>query len=142
MALGPDPADLYVWRDDGSGSEFAKDESISGRITQQWNPHSMAQEAALKIANSKLRCPLARDQSFVCGGVSARGAVSSNELAKWRGPAFVLDVDGAGATVKFQGQTLRAARYCARKRSDPEAVGDVEWDPAFECSEDMKVWPS
>ena len=51
--------------------------------------------------------------------------IGRNTVPKWRGPAAILDYDATGATAKFQNQTFKVARYCARKRRGPVGVGDL-----------------
>ena len=59
----------------------------------------------------------------------------------WRGPAVVLDIDGAGVTAYFEGKMFEVARYCVRKSADPKGVGEVEWIPASDRPNAMEVWP-
>ena len=42
-----------------------KKSSLSGQFAQQWKLHVMAQEAALKMAASKLRSLVAYNRSFI-----------------------------------------------------------------------------
>ena len=42
----------------------------------------------------------------------------------------ILDIDETGATLEFRSQTLRAARYCERKKLGEKVVGEVKWNPA------------
>ena len=60
----------------------------------------------------------------------------------WRGPDKILGVDDAGAPVKFQSRTLKAARYCARKKVDAQNVGDADWSPAPGESDTLDGMPS
>ena len=46
-----------------------------------------------------------------------------------RSPAKIPDTDEAGATVQFQSQTFKVARYCVRKQVEEKDAGVVEWNP-------------
>ena len=41
----------------------------------------------------------------------------------------MLDIDATGETVKFQSQTFKVARFCARKKVGAKDIEDVEVDP-------------
>ena len=82
----------------------------------------MPKEAALKeVADCHLRRPLASNKLFNCAdahvGDSAPPLKAPNRESapRRRGPAKILDIDDAGATVKFQSQTFKVSRYCVRK---------------------------
>ena len=45
------------------------------------------------------------------------------------GPALISDIDEAGATVKFQSQTYKVARFYARKKREETEVERAELDP-------------
>ena len=92
----------------------------------------MAQEAALKeVANSKLRRLPARKKSFKCTDVQIGDAAiffeATNRKIKprWRGPERILDIDETGATVKFQSQTSKVARFCVRKKVEEKDVEEA-----------------
>ena len=77
-----------------------------------------AQEAALKqVADSKLRRLLAYNKSFNCTGINVGDSVlfykkqNRKRSRRRRGPAKISDVDETGATVAFQSQTSKVARY-------------------------------
>ena len=83
----------------------------------------MAREAAVKeMANSILRRLLARNESRCCAdvkiGESALSFLAANGMGapRRRGPAKLLDIDEARATVKSQSQRFQVARYCAREQ--------------------------
>ena len=69
----------------------------------------MAQERALKEkANSRLRRLLALNKSFTYADVKIGDAVlfykaqNKKSTPRRRGPTLILDIEGTGATVKFQ----------------------------------------
>ena len=41
-----------------------------------------------------------------------------------------MDIDETGETAKFQPQTFKVARYCARKKVEENGVEEVAWGPA------------
>ena len=95
----------------------------------------MAQEAALKeIANSRLRRLLAYNKSFTCADVKIGDTVrlykaQSKESTPGRmGPALILDIDDAGAMVKFQSQIFKVARFCVRKKAGRKGAEEPELD--------------
>ena len=45
------------------------------------------------------------------------------------GPASIADIDETGATAKFQAQTFKVERSCARKKVEAKEVEDSELDP-------------
>ena len=47
-------------------------------------------------------------------------------VGKKSAPAGVSDMDEVGVTVRIQGQTVKGARFCVRKRQDPGDVVNVE----------------
>ena len=108
-----------MWPADDADLKFAQYTSISGQIAQQRKKRG-GRRALNEITGSKLRRLLARNKSFGCPDISAEDSVLAYTLAgrkrapRWRGPAVVLDIDVIGAAVEIQGQTFRAARYCAR----------------------------
>ena len=115
--------DLYGWDDTDEDLLFVQDASISGQFAQQWQLRIRAQEAALKeIARSKLRRLLACNKIFVCVDVEVGDvalfyqAPHEKSNARRRGPAAILDFGEFGATLKFQSQTLKVARYCVRRK--------------------------
>ena len=93
-----------------------------------------AQAATLReIAHSKLRRLLARNKTFNCAerdvGDMALFYKAQNRKSspRRRGPAEVLEIDEAGATVSFQRQNSKVARYCGSKRTkDSEVTGRDE----------------
>ena len=92
-----------------------------------------AQEAELEeVANSKLRCPLAYTETFICadfkfgGSVFSHKAPSRKSQPKWRGPAWILDTDETGVAARYRSQTFKVARNCLRRRQGEEEVGDKE----------------
>ena len=56
-------------------------------------------------------------------------AQSKEGAPRRRGPALILGIDEAGVTVKFQSQTFKVARFCARKKGEQKDVEDAELDP-------------
>ena len=56
-------------------------------------------------------------------------AQSKKSALRRRGPALISDIDETGATVKFQSQTFKVARFCARKRREEKDVEGDELDP-------------
>ena len=44
----------------------------------------------------------------------------------WRRPAAILDINEAGVTIKFRGQTYKVAGYCVRRKVGPKDVGEVK----------------
>ena len=106
-------------------------------LLRQWAIRMMAQEAPLKkMARSKLSSLLARDRWFNCTEVKVGDSVPSyksvnrESTPRSHGPPAILDIDGAGATAKFQRQKSRVAKYCARGQDPPGDVGDMKWNPA------------
>ena len=96
----------------------------------------MAQEPASKeIANSRLRRLLAYNTPFNCAAVKTRDTVLLNKTQdkrsapRWRGPELIPDIDETGVTVKFQSQTFKVARFCARNKVEATHVEDTEVDP-------------
>ena len=89
-----------------------------------------------EVANSNLCRLLAQNKSFDCadvhGGDTASFYKASNRESapRRRGPAKILDVADTAATAKFQSQTFKVARYCARGKADAQDVGEVHSDPA------------
>ena len=55
---------------------------------------------------------------------------------------MALDVDGAGVTVEFQGQTFKVARIRTRKRRDSTRVVNAEWEPPAGIGGEGDLWPS
>ena len=83
----------------------------------------MAQEAAFKeVANRKLRRLLAYSGSFDCSFVKIGnsvlfyGAANHKSAPRRSSPAKMSDIDGTGATAKFQSQTFKVERACAMKK--------------------------
>ena len=101
-----------------------------------------------QIAKSKLRRLPAHNQSFARTDCAIGDSVLSYEVAFWKcGPrrrcsAIVLGIDASGITANCQGQAFQVARYCVHKRVDPKNVGEVQWTPDSDRSEEMEVWPS
>ena len=81
-----------------------------------------------EIVNSKLRRPLSRNKTFNCAEIDVGGmlllykAQNRKSSPRWRGPTEVLDIDETGATVSFQSQNFKAARYCVRKQMKDSEV--------------------
>ena len=79
MVIGSNSVDSYSWQVGVEDLQFAQDTLISEQFAQHWELRMVAQKAALKeLANSELRCLLARNQSFECtaakiGRVGRRG---------------------------------------------------------------------
>ena len=97
----------------------------------------MAQEAAPhEVANSEFRRLPARNKSPCCADVKVGDsalfykAVNRKRTPRRRSLAKISDVDDAGATVKFQSQTFKGARYCARRKVEAQDVETAEGDPA------------
>ena len=61
----------------------------------------------------------------VGGSVFRFNSVGRKSVPKWRVPAVFLDTDDTGVAAKFRGQTLKAARLCAREGVGPKDVGKV-----------------
>ena len=59
-----------------------------------------------------------------------------------RGPAKILDVIDARATVKFTSRTFKVARYCVRKKPDAQDAGEADWDSASRESDTWDGSPS
>ena len=83
----------------------------------------MAQEATLEeIANRKLRRLLAFNMSLTCADVELGDtalfcrAQRKKSAPRWRGPAFISDIDETGVTVKFQSQTSRCRGSAKEKK--------------------------
>ena len=109
MVFGSGPADSFRRGDGKDGALlFAQGPLLSVQFVQQWKLRMMAQGAALKeVANSKLRRPLAYNESSKCtdarigDAALLRKAVNRKSTPQWRGPVETPDIDGAGATVTF-----------------------------------------
>ena len=126
-----------MWQDGDSNLHFVCNALISGHFTQQRTLRTLAQEATLwVIADSRMRRFASRNKYFKCADVQpGRSAplnksVGRRSAPKWCGPEAVIGTDAGGVTAKFQGQSYKVARYCVRRRVDPEVAGSVEWDPA------------
>ena len=101
LVLGLSPVDLMELDDRDEDLLFAQDTSLPGQV-------ALAQGSALKgTANSALRRLLAREKSLCCTdaeiGDSALSYKAANRMRtpRRRGPTKFLDIDEAGATVKF-----------------------------------------
>ena len=112
---------------------FAQDTSLASQFVNQWALRAKAQEATLKeIANSMLRRLLARNQTFNCAVIDVGDMVlffkarNRKSFPRRRGPAKVLEIDDAGATVSFQSQNFDVARYCVRKRTKDSEVAESD----------------
>ena len=57
-------------------------------------------------------------------------AANRGGTPRWRGPARILGIDEAGATVQFQPRTSKVARYCAPKKVEETGVEGAEWNSA------------
>ena len=97
----------------------------------------MAQEAAPReVGCSNSRRLLAQNQLCNCAdaqvGESDLFYKASNRKGapKRRGPAKILDVDDAAATVKFRSQTFKAARHSPGGEKDVQDFGGVDGNPA------------
>lgn len=102
----------------------------------------MAPEAAFKeVANRKLRRLLAYSGSFDCSFVKIGnsvlfyGAANHKSAPRRSSPAKMSDIDGTGATAKFQSQTFKVARACAMKKMEPQDAGELERNPASAASD-------
>ena len=144
LVLGFSPVDLMELDDRDEDLLLAQDTSLPGQVARQWELRVIAQESALKgTANSALRRLLARDKSLFCTDVeigdSALSYKAANRMStpRRRGPTKFLDIDEAGATVKFQGQRFKLAHTCVRKKTGRYDVSEVEWDPA-NCALDSR----
>ena len=109
---------------------LAEDTSLSGRAVQQWGLRATAQEAALKeIAYSRLRQLLAFSESVACAEVKIGDAAllcnaqGRKSAPRRRGPASILDIDGAGVTGRWRG-------FARESGGGDEGVADAELDPA------------
>ena len=97
-----------------------------------------AQDAMLKeMGNGKLRRILDRNQTFENTDTAVgdpeifHKQISCKSAPKRRRPAVILDIDATGATVKFQSQSSKIARWCVHKRAatsldTPVGRNDVE----------------
>ena len=97
----------------------------------------VGQKAALtETANSEPRRLLARNHSFYCAEVKAEysllfsNSVSRKSAPRRRGTAAISDIDEAGVTTRFRGQTFKVARFCVCRQVAPKDAGEVEWNPA------------
>ena len=109
----------------------------------------MAREDALgDVVNRKLRPLLTNKKGFNCTDVKIRdsatsyGAANNQSAPRRRGPTEILDSDETGATVKFQSQTFKVARFCLRKTREPQAAGDLNRNPAPGTSDTRDEAPS
>ena len=50
-----------------------------------------------------------------------------------------MDIDGAGETVEYRGQTFKAARYCVRKKMAEKDESEVEWHPQERWTHGMET---
>ena len=57
-------------------------------------------------------------------------AMNRKTASRWRAAGKILDIDEAGVTVKFQSQTLKVARYRARKKLGEMDAREAEWNPS------------
>ena len=138
MVFGSNPACLFGWEDAGGDMLFMQDTSLSGQFAQQWELRIRAQEMVIEeVANRKLRRPLAYNKSpnradiAIGDSVLFYKAQSLKSLPRWRGPARILDIHETGATVTFQSQTLKVARYCVRKRQEEKDAQEEEWQTSM-----------
>ena len=90
----------------------------------------MAREAALKeIANSRLRRLLGFNKSITCADVKIGDTVlfykarRKESAPRRRGPALISDIYDTGATVEFQLQTFKVARFCVREKGEGGGCG-------------------
>ena len=104
---------------------FAQDTPTLGQFAQQRQLRVSAQGAALKaIANSKLRRLLAHSKTFDCVDIKVGEsgcfykAPRKKSNPRWRSPAALPDIDESGATLKFQPQSCKVARFCVRRKSE------------------------
>ena len=75
MVFGSNPADFSGSGERGRNLMFSLDTSLSGQFAQLWGPRVRAQVAALReVANSILRRPLARNESFKCADLAIGGS--------------------------------------------------------------------
>ena len=56
-------------------------------------------------------------------------STNKKSTPRWQGPAEILDNDVTGAPAKFQSQTFKVARYCARKKVAAKDAEDAKLDP-------------
>ena len=133
---GCDPVDLYGWEGQDEDLAFAQGTSLSGQLVQQWELRMMAQEAALEeIAASGVRRSLAFKKPCTCTDVEIGDTVLSYEAQRKKstprreGPAVISDIDGTGATAKFQSQIFNVARICVREKGEEKDVEDAELVP-------------
>ena len=96
----------------------------------------MARGAALKgVSYIKFRILSAYNKPLRCTDVQNSSTMRAYTIAyregapNWRGPAKIMAIDDTGATVKFQAQTLKVARYCFWKKVGEEDVEEAEWKP-------------
>ena len=136
LVFGPNPVDLFSWGDTHEDLRFAQGASLSGQLVQRRKLRMMAREAALKeAANIEMGRLLAYNEAFNCTDVKIGDTAlfyeSTNKKSapRRRGPAKILNIDDAGATVKFQLRTFKVARYCLRRQVEERDAEDEELDP-------------
>ena len=74
------------------------------------------------VSDSKWRRIAGRGQTFGGADVTIGDStipckqMSIESTPKWRAPAVIFGIGETGAAAKFQSQTSKIARYCARER--------------------------
>ena len=58
---------------------------------------------------------------------------------RWRGPAAILDMDESGATLQFQSQSFKVARFCVRRKVEEKDLpqGSAASDEPMNLGWDM-----
>ena len=111
VVFGPDPADVYTWRDGDSDLGFLLATSVFRRFAKQWKSRALAQEVSLKeIPKSKLRLLQVPKRAFECvdaqvgASVILHKQIGRTSAPKWSGPAMKLEKDETGVAMKFRDQ--------------------------------------
>ena len=65
-------------------------------------------------------------------------AMNRKSTPRWRGPAKISDVS---ETVKFQSQTFKEARHCARQNAEEKDVEGAESNPLQARTRHMELVP-
>ena len=68
-------------------------------------------------------------------------AFNRKSAPRRRGPAVILNINGAGAAVEFQSPSFAAARYCVERKLDAKDAGVVACNPVSENSDTLDGIP-
>ena len=132
LLFGSNKVDPSGWDDPDENLLFSQDTSVSGQFARQWELRMMAQGAALIVTfwrKRRLTAPTLRLGTRISLTRRPRGTRIS--LTKRTGLACILDIDGTGATARYQSQTFVVARRFGRKPVGAKEMRDTEGPPGL-----------